>query len=475
MVTTSSIATTLGAGSGIDIPTLVTSLVDAQYAIKKQQLTSRQETLSAQISAVSELRSGITGFASALTSLVKGGSLATQPTSSNPGAVKASTATGATLGALSARMTVGAIAAGQVAATGRLATTDTYGDGTGSFTLQFGTASVDGNGQMSLANPGQAISIPITKADASLSDIAAAINGAAKGITASVIGDGDGDGQRLVLRGPTGAGSAFTLTSDDPALAAVGVSGTSGGAAVQVQARDAQITLDGVSFSRGTNTISDLIPGVKLELLDTTTSPVLLTSAPATSNIVQAVSDVVDTYNQLFATIKTDTDPITGALRTDPSVSAMKRRLQGLTLTKLVPDDGSGAPRTLAEIGVGTNRDGTLKVDATRLVAVAAQYPGQLEKIFAAGTGATEKGLSAALNAIAAEAGSTSVGLGAAEQRYSKARSTLTDQQSKATEEATAMRERLTRQFASMDARVAAYKSTQTFLQQQIDAWNAKS
>ena len=473
MVTTSSIATTLGAGSGIDIPTLVTSLVDAQYSIKKQQLTSRQETLTAQISAVSELRSGISGFASALTSLVKGGSLATQPTSSNPGAIKASTATGATLGALSARMTVGAVAAGQVAATDRLATTNTYGDGTGSFTLQFGTASFDGNGQMSLTDAGAAISIPITKADASLSDIAAAINGAAKGVTASVIGDGNGE--RLVLRGPTGAGSAFTLTSTDPELAALGVTGNSGGAAVQVQARDAQITLDGVSFTRGTNTISDLVPGVKLELLDVTTSPVLLTSAPATSNIVQAVSDVVDTYNQLFATIKTDTDPITGALRTDPSVSAMKRRLQGLTLTKLVPDDGSGAPRTLAEIGVGTNRDGTLKVDATRLVAVAAQYPGQLEKIFAAGTGATEKGLSAALNAIAADAVSTSVGLGAAEQRYSKAQSTLTDQQSKATEQATAMRERLTRQFASMDSRVAAYKSTQSFLQQQIDAWNADS
>lgn len=472
MPTTSSIASQLGAGSGIDIAQLVTSLVDAQYSAKTQQITQRQETLTAQISAVSELRSGITGFASALTSLVKGGSLATQPTSSNPNAIKVSTATGATLGALSARISVGAIAAGQVAATDRLSTTDTYGDGTGSFTLQFGTASFDGNGQMSLADPGEAISIPITKADASLSDIAAAINGAAKGVTASVIGDGNG--QRLVLRGPTGAGSAFTLTSADPELAALGVTGSSGGAAVQVQARDAQITLDGVSFSRGTNTISDLVPGVRLELLDTTASPVLLTSAPATPSIVQAVSDVVDTFNQLFATIKTDTDPVTGALRTDPSVSAIKRRLQGLTLTKLIPDDGSGAPRTLAEIGVGTNRDGTLKIDATRLVAVAAQYPAQLEKIFAVGTGASENGLSAALNAIASEASSTSVGLGAAEQRYSKAQTTLSDQQSKATEQATAMRERLTRQFATMDSRVAAYRSTQTFLEQQIDAWNAQ-
>ena len=38
-----------------------------------------------------------------------------------------------------------------------------------------------------------------------------------------------------------------------------------------------------------------------------------------------------------------------------------------------------------------------------------------------------------------------------------------------------AMHTRLVQQFASMDAKVASYKSTQTFLQAQIDAWNGKN
>lgn len=468
-----SITTALGAGSGIDIKSLVTQLVDAQFQVKTEQITAKQETLTAQISAVSQLKSGITGFASALTALVRGGTLSTQPTSSDPGAVKASAVSGKAVGALSARVGVTALAASQVAATARLATTATYGDGTGSFTLQFGTASFDGAGQMTLADPGEAISIPITKADASLADIAGAINAANKGVTASVVADGDG--QRLMLRGPTGAAKAFTLTSTDASLATLGVTGTSGGAAVQTKAGDAEVTLDGVPFSRASNTVEDLIPGVKLELLKPTISAVSLTATPATASITQAVSDVVETYNQLYAIVKEQTDPVSGSLRADASVTDMMRKLQALTLTKLVPDDGTGAPRTLAEIGVGTNRDGTLKIDQTVLAAAAAKWPGQLEKMFAAGSGASEAGLSAALNAISADVSSTSYGLGAAEARYASLQSTLANQQTKATDDAETVRTRLTRQFASMDARVATYKATQSFLEQQVDAWNAQS
>ena len=81
-------------------------------------------------------------------------------------------------------------------------------------------------------------------------------------------------------------------------------------------------------------------------------------------------------------------------------------------------------------------------------------------------------GIGSALATIAAAATSVSTGLGASESKYTKAKTDLADQQVKASEEAEAMRNRLTSQFATMDARVAAYKSTQTFLTNQIAAWN---
>ena len=76
---TASIVKTLGSGSGLDTAAIVAALVDAQYSVKNKQLSDKSDALTAQISAVAKLKSGITSFDAALKTLVKGGSLATQP------------------------------------------------------------------------------------------------------------------------------------------------------------------------------------------------------------------------------------------------------------------------------------------------------------------------------------------------------------------------------------------------------------
>ena len=81
MVTTSattSILTSLNAGSGVDTASLVKSLVEAQFAARNKQLARQDTALTAQISSVAKVQSGITSFAGALKTLVKSGSLATQ-------------------------------------------------------------------------------------------------------------------------------------------------------------------------------------------------------------------------------------------------------------------------------------------------------------------------------------------------------------------------------------------------------------
>ena len=65
-------------------------------------------------------------------------------------------------------------------------------------------------------------------------------------------------------------------------------------------------------------------------------------------------------------------------------------------------------------------------------------------------------------------------GFDAETMRYTQAQAKITEAQTAATAAATAMSERLTQQFAAMDKRVAAYKSTQDFLKQQVDAWYAQ-
>lgn len=457
-----SITAALGSGSGIDTKALVTSLVENQFAFKTKQLKAREETLTAQISGVASLKSAITGFSTALTGLIKGGTLTTSPTSSSAAVARIGALPGKTVGNLSANLEVVQLAKPQSAASGVVADR-TASIGTGSFTLTFGAATV-ANGAMTGFTPGGGtpVTIAIASGQDSLDGIAAAINAAGAGVTASVVGDNGGS--RLVLKGATGASQGFTLESSDPGLGdlaiGVGASGTSIGSVAQ----DAIMKLDGIELRRASNTILNLVDNVKVELAGTGTTT--LGTAPPTAALTQAVNDVIETYNQVLGILKEQTDPKTGVLRNDPAALGLMRSLQRLPTTLLAAGNGA-TPRTLAEIGVATNRDGTLRVDGARLANVLTNYPAAVETLFAGGGG-----IGGALAAIATAATNVATGLGASESRYGKAKLELADQQARATDEAEAMRTRLTSQFATMDARVAAYKSTQNFLTNQIAAWN---
>ena len=466
-MTISSIAATLGSGSGIDISALVTSLVDNQFAVKTKRNAASADAITAQISGVSALKNAVSGFSTALSALVKGGTLTTAPTSSNPAAARITTLPGRTAGALAATLDVIQLAKPQSAASAVVADR-TAALGTGSFTLTFGTATV-ANGAMSAftAGGGTPVAIAIDSAHASLDGIAAAINAAGAGVAASVVGDGNG--ARLILKGATGASQGFTLTSDDAGLRDLAVGPGAAGTTIGSAAQDAIVKLDGVELRRSSNTISNLVDNVKLELAGAG-STTLGTAAPTTA-LTQAVSDFVETYNQLLSVVKTQTDPATGPLKADTATLALQRQLARLPSTVLA-DAAPPAPRTLAEIGVATNRDGTLRVDNAQLARALTGQPAAVEALFADGSGASGHGLAAALGAIATAATGAVTGLGASETRYARAKTDLSAAQTKASEDAEALRTRLTTQFARMDSRVAAYKSTQTFLQNQIDAWN---
>lgn len=468
-----SIAKTLGAGSGIDIGALVTSLVDAQFQPKTRAFTKREETLTAQISAVAGLKNGITTFASALSSLVKGGTLSTQATSSNASIVKATALPGGNVSTLNSSIEVRALAAAQVAATDTPLATNSH-VGTGTLTLRLG--SNDGNGDFQWNNT-VIPDIAIGAGDATLSGIAARINAAGAGVTASVIIDGGGE--RLVLKGETGEAKAFTLTatetSGDEGLAQVNVGAGATGTSIVTNARDARVAVDGVEVRRSTNAITDLVPGVRLDLqAEAIGTRVTLGSTPATEALTQAVNDVVSAYNELYAMLKTATDPATGPLARDTAALDMMRKLRGITLIDLTGAPGNTTPKTLAEIGIATNRDGTLRVDSTQLTRALTNHPGAVEKMFSDGAGASGNGLSAALNSMQLAITSTVFGLGASAMRYTKAQGALADDKTGATAAQDKLRERLTQQFASMDSKVAAYKSTQTFLTNQIASWNAR-
>ncbi|CAN5377045.1 flagellar filament capping protein FliD [soil metagenome] len=466
----SQIALALGAGSGIDTAAIVTSLVNAQFAGKTAALTSKTTAVTAQISEVAKLQSGITGFASALTSLIKGGTLLNQPTSSNAAVAAVTTALSGKVGALDATLTVAHLAAAQTATTATPVASRSTAVGTGNLTLTFGTATVaDGAMTGFVAGSASPVSIAIDSTHQSLDGIASAINAAKAGVTASVVTDVDGTA-RLTLKGATGSAQAFTLSGDTTELSALNVGVGESATTIGSAATNAALSLDGVAVERATNSFSDLIDGVKFTLTGTGTTT-LGASRPTTA-LTQAVNDYVDTYNQLHAIVVEATDPVNGTLKQDSATAALAKSLTALPLTNLVTGGDAGAPTTLAEIGVATNRDGTLSVRADVLAKALATWPDAVEAMFADGTGASGKGIGAALTAISTSATSAKTGLAASTSRYTAVQSDIADQQDKLNTLEDATKTRLTQQYSAMDSQVAAYKSTQSFLTAQIAAWN---
>lgn len=367
----SSILTALGASS-IDTSSLVDQLATAAIANKTKALTDRETANTAKISDLANAVNSITTFSSSLSSLISGGSLFTQPTSSNSSIVNVSAVAGSRLSGLSSTIKVDRIASAQTLTAAALP----------------GAASPVGLGTMELTVGDKTKTITITSANNSLAGLAQAIKDSGLGVTASIVTDSTG--ARLVVKGATGEANAFSLKV---------TSGTAGeldrfafdpatydpdavtGMTLQQQAQDAQIVVDGVTVNKASNSFSDVIPGVKIDLVSAAPgTTVTIGSSQPVDSIKQAVSDFVAAYNEMKATLTAMTGT-EGSLRSDAGIRALVTKLGGLTSTRLTyASDGS--PTTLAEIGVSTNRDGTLSLDSAKLSSVMASNPAAVEAMF---------------------------------------------------------------------------------------------
>jgi flagellar hook-associated protein 2 len=464
-----SIAVTLGAGSGIDTKALVSSLVDAQFAAKTKALTTRKETLTAQISALSQLRSGLTGFSTALSNLVSGGSLSTQPVSSDTSVLSAALLPGASIAGLSATVEVRQLATSQVA-TSDLVADQAAPFGKGTLTITLGAATYDSDGVPTGFTPkAGANPVPVTIGDGqnSLAAIASAINAANAGVTATIVSDATGS--RLVMKGATGAEQAFKIDvaedATSPGLSALAFNTGAQGLTLTRQANDARVAVDGVEVRRSTNSVSDLIAGVRLDLVKAAVGQTVTigTSAP-TAALSQAVADVVETYNQLITAAKAETNSTTGVLRSDTGARELMRQLGALTNKNLNASAQTGDPTTLAELGVQTNRDGTLTLNKAALQSALARSGPAVEKMLTVGLGSALRQISITLSAPGGP-------LTASQSGYTRLQSAIGKEEAKIELDTQTLRDRLTRQYAGMDARVSAYKATQSFLDQQIKSW----
>jgi flagellar hook-associated protein 2 len=204
-----------------------------------------------------------------------------------------------------------------------------------------------------------------------LYSIADRINALDAGVRAAVVRVGDSDYRLTLTASSTGAASEITLEDGGGVLLSLGLlvedPGTGTLAANTVSAaQDALFTLNGLSMSRSSNSVTDAVQGLSLNL--TATGSTTITVSRGIDYIVGAVRGFVEQYNSTFGFIKQQT-AVDGALRSEPALRQLASRLPGLVVS---PVAGATGLTRASEVGLttakyGSGMEGYLELDETKL------------------------------------------------------------------------------------------------------------
>ena len=187
-------------------------------------------------------------------------------------------------------------------------------------------------------------------------------------------------------------------------------------------AQDAAYKLDGLPMTSPTNKVSGLVAGLDATFTATNVgNPATLSFADNTAAITSAMQDLTSALNELVGMVKTATDPLTGDLANDPGARALKRALSQLSGTTIMPSAPAGAPRTLADLGLSIQRDGTFALDGARLVKTLAADPTGVAAMFTNGLSGVYGTIDGLNRTMTASGNATS--LAASIARYTKAKS----------------------------------------------------
>jgi len=209
--------------------------------------------------------------------------------------------------------------------------------------------------------------VALDLASDSLSAIAGKINAAGiAGVTASVATVKDAEGvarQQLRVTGTT----TPTFVDSNGILTNLGILQNTPTSQLS-EARDAKFKLDGLDLTRSSNTVTDALAGVTINLLkDSGTAD--LSNSSDTETIRKNIETFVNAYNQLVRTVGNLAafDPqtlVSGPLFGDVTIQNVVN-----TATQLLTDqvEGLGGIATLAQIGITLDQSNLLNINATDL------------------------------------------------------------------------------------------------------------
>ena len=234
---------------------------------------------------------------------------------------------------------------------------------------------------------------------------------------------------------------------------------------------DAEFLLDGLTRRSASNTIDSIAPGLSLTLTGTNVgAPATIGFNSATSAISGMMQDITGALNEIAAELSSAVDPLTGELSRDTGARALRRDLSALGSTVIMPNAAEGAPKTLAELGLAIERDGSFRFDEAKLVDALARDASGVAAMFTTGINGIYATIDrmARANSMASDPGT----LAGSVARYQSQSDQLTRDLEKLAEQQETFRSNMVARFAKSESRITASQSTLSFLQSQIDIWN---
>jgi flagellar hook-associated protein 2 len=374
-----------GIGSNLDVDSIVKQLMSVEQQPLKT-LAKKEASFQAKLSGFGTLKGALSQFQSSVSALSDISKFqGVRATAADPTIASVSATAAAAPGTYALEVTKLAQAQ-KLAAAGQVSDSAAIGLGA-STTLSFDFGTISGGAFSSVtgkytgasfATNGSGVkTVTIDATNNSLSGIRDAINKANVGVSAAIVNDGGASPYRLVLTETT-SGKTNSLkisVTGDAALSTLLAHDPASGQAFSetVTAQNVEFKIDGIAVSKNTNTVSDVIAGVTLNLAKTNIgSTTNITVARDTASILSSVNAFVKSYNDISQNLRdaaayNATTKQAAILNGEATVRTIQTQIRSILTAPVA--GGASAFTLLSQVGVSMQKDGLMAVDSTKLQA----------------------------------------------------------------------------------------------------------
>jgi flagellar hook-associated protein 2 len=293
----------------------------------------------------------------------------------------------------------------------------------------------------------------ISPTGTSLNSLAAAVNSANAGVEATVVnvGGSTNPDYRLSVTSTNVGNTAITLSDGTNSLLDTLSAGT-----------DAQYSVDGSSVQvNGTSNQVTLAPGLTVNLVQSSATPVTITVGADYSALSSALSNFTSAYNSAVSALNAQIGQNAGPLAGQSVIYSLTNTLN--TLVNYT--GGSGSVNSLASFGLTLASDGTLSFDST---VFSSQSISAIQQFL--GSATTGGFMQAATNALTSVADPKT---GAIQSEFNSLQTEVTNENLLITNEETRvtdLQNNLTSQLSAADAVIANLESQKTYYAQLFQA-----